>query len=467
MINKVCSFSSTSSSEKMKRICERTIAGRACLAVALTIACLLSRPLLAQDFPFDENDRATIMLDIDVAAVNSTHADSDAQSLLANLGREFDIDMAKITRVRGAFRLPDDLETLVGYSPNRDVPQNFPGSFFSEYEFSEPSAMGEFFASKKFQTKIIDGREYHFAPEIPNLFLLADEKRFVVGTGNYLFKGDDDFLTDSLKAALKGIPETNMLRFAVDVEGTRILLNSIEENATNGVYVQSHAGAMLLSLLKNVDLLTVAASPDQELRLKLEAQSKDSDSATQFKIDLNQMLSTMKLGLLSVEPEIDRMAPEFNTMLNELFNSLDTVQKGRTVALEGTAPAGFLVTLHSLVTAQQDIAQTEAARSLAITLGTACKQYKLHVGRFPGSLDDLVNLPEGVTVDQWKGPYLDPDTVPENGVLDPWGNEYRLEADETIGRVTIGSAGPDGEFDTADDVSPATNRTVPRRGIQR
>ena len=73
--------------------------------------------------------------------------------------------------------------------------------------------------------------------------------------------------------------------------------------------------------------------------------------------------------------------------------------------------------------------------------------YKLSVGSFPSSLDDLYANPSGLSRAQWGGPYIE-DPVG----ADPWQRPYTYGADELNDRVTITSAGPDGQAGTADDV---------------
>ena len=80
-------------------------------------------------------------------------------------------------------------------------------------------------------------------------------------------------------------------------------------------------------------------------------------------------------------------------------------------------------------------------------LESNCKAYKLQVGVFPNTLDDLHVQPAGMTRITWGGPYLE-DPVP----LDPWQRPYTYTADDMNERVTITSNGPDGQAGTEDDI---------------
>ena len=83
-------------------------------------------------------------------------------------------------------------------------------------------------------------------------------------------------------------------------------------------------------------------------------------------------------------------------------------------------------------------------------LEDACTAYKLNVGFFPSTLDDLYTMPSGMNQVTWSGPYLK-DPVP----MDPWDKPYTYNADEAQNRVTIRSNGQDGQQGTADDIPQA------------
>lgn len=111
----------------------------------------------------------------------------------------------------------------------------------------------------------------------------------------------------------------------------------------------------------------------------------------------------------------------------------------------------ILVVLGSLSTfailSLQRGAYTKACATEISTMKTACTAYKLQAGSYPSTLDDLYAMPSGLTQAQWGGPYL------EKAVLmDPWRRPYTYSADEVNNRVSITSAGPDGQAGTQDDV---------------
>ena len=82
---------------------------------------------------------------------------------------------------------------------------------------------------------------------------------------------------------------------------------------------------------------------------------------------------------------------------------------------------------------------------------TMLEAFAVDNGRYPTApegLDVLVNPPKDVT--NWKGPYL------KRVRNDPWGNPYRYvpRAKDKPNVYQLISAGPDGKFGTADDITP-------------
>ena len=65
--------------------------------------------------------------------------------------------------------------------------------------------------------------------------------------------------------------------------------------------------------------------------------------------------------------------------------------------------------------------------------------YRLDVGKYPGSLQDLVRQPSGV--DKWNGPYV---KDPAN-LKDAWGNDYRYQVPGTNKPFDLVSLGADNQ----------------------
>lgn len=94
----------------------------------------------------------------------------------------------------------------------------------------------------------------------------------------------------------------------------------------------------------------------------------------------------------------------------------------------------------------------QSAMSMIASFETALDQFKIDTGTYPESLDALIQKPAGKTGENWKGPY-----VKYNGgrvPRDPWRNEFRFKVPGAHNKngYDLWSAGPDGKFDTEDDI---------------
>jgi general secretion pathway protein G len=91
--------------------------------------------------------------------------------------------------------------------------------------------------------------------------------------------------------------------------------------------------------------------------------------------------------------------------------------------------------------AQIGKSEVKTARAQIDALGKALDQYRLDMGRYPGTEEGLLALaqrPEGNA--RWAGPYLKK-AVP----LDPWGNAYVYKAPGEHGDYDLLSLGKDGQ----------------------
>lgn len=91
----------------------------------------------------------------------------------------------------------------------------------------------------------------------------------------------------------------------------------------------------------------------------------------------------------------------------------------------------------------------QLAREQIVEFSRAMWLYYFDTGAFPADSEGLLVLVRDPGAAGWRGPYLEAGQLPR----DPWDREYRYLGPVTdTGRRTILSAGPDGEFGTADDI---------------
>lgn len=95
--------------------------------------------------------------------------------------------------------------------------------------------------------------------------------------------------------------------------------------------------------------------------------------------------------------------------------------------------------------------RTDAAKSQIATLSIALDAFQTDCGRYPATEERFEPLLSRWARDvNWRGPYL-----AKAIERDPWENSFRYIAPgvHNVRGYDLASAGPDGEFDTSDDIN--------------
>lgn len=99
----------------------------------------------------------------------------------------------------------------------------------------------------------------------------------------------------------------------------------------------------------------------------------------------------------------------------------------------------------------QNRALKDAAKAKVGLIVGQVDTYQLHMRKYPGSLQDLIDKPgDARAAENWSGPYLK-----ESGaLLDPWDNDFKFAAPgkHNSESYDVWSVGPDGQDGTDDDV---------------
>lgn len=103
-------------------------------------------------------------------------------------------------------------------------------------------------------------------------------------------------------------------------------------------------------------------------------------------------------------------------------------------------------------TSDQKAAAARRAVNREGTLAAALELFKMHVGRYPGKLDELVEQPENeADAEKWRGPYV----TSADTLKDPWGHRlmYLSPGEHNRDTYDLWSLGPDGQDGTDDDIT--------------
>jgi general secretion pathway protein G len=85
-----------------------------------------------------------------------------------------------------------------------------------------------------------------------------------------------------------------------------------------------------------------------------------------------------------------------------------------------------------------DKAKCDATVSQISSLGASLDQHRLDVGKYPSSLEGLLNNEDNNS--RWDGPYLAKKKIP----IDPWNNDYVYKFPGSHGDYDLSSLGADG-----------------------
>jgi len=112
--------------------------------------------------------------------------------------------------------------------------------------------------------------------------------------------------------------------------------------------------------------------------------------------------------------------------------------------------AGLLAVVVPKIAGQSEAAQAREAKIRLQTLVGNIELYKLEVGRYPASLQDLAKQPAGA--DKWNGPY-----AKDVDLKDSWGHDYVYTVPGASGKpydlISLGSDGQPGGEGAAKDIA--------------
>ncbi|MFO0940139.1 MAG: DUF1559 domain-containing protein [Pirellulales bacterium] len=270
------------------------------------------------------------------------------------LGPRLEILQAK--RFFGAVSLPESIEAVGQFMPGSPVPVEFIA--IAEFDSKETrEAVIPTAALASASTTTINGKEYYVEPNVENIHLLLEEKKFEVGTKQYLTVQRSALLTSNLKSAMSELGKAP-LKIVLDLTQDRqFFLDTIDTIKKQGV---PPTVGPFLELPKKMDQLLVSIDPDADEMVKLVSKSSKADDAAYVAKTLNALVGLGKMGIQSGpknNPEV-----EFATML---INAVSVKADGNNAVLILKKPASFDKMMASMMEqAKQQAAQMTRSNNL-------------------------------------------------------------------------------------------------------
>lgn len=214
------------------------------------------------------------------------------------LGRQAQFLEAK--RFFGAVSLPESLEALNQMKPNSPVPVEFLAvAEFDTKEAREKAIPSSAVGNSKKVT--INGKEYYAEPNVENMHLLLEEKKFEIGTKSYLSVPRSSLLTSTLKSSMGELGKAPA-KIVIDLTQDReVILSALDQIKKQGV---PPTVGPFLDLPKKMDQLLLAIDPDADEIIKLVSRSSKPEDAAFVAKTLNALVGLGKMGYQSAPKEM-------------------------------------------------------------------------------------------------------------------------------------------------------------------
>ncbi len=143
------------------------------------------------------------------------------------------------------------------------------------------------------ETIKLNGKDYYIEPTVENMHLLLEEKKFEMGSKDYLLAQRSALLTATLKAAMAEMGKAPV-KIVIDMEQDReFFIEAVD------MVKQQGAPPMVLPFLdlpKKINLLTLSIDPNSDEMLKLTAKSSKASDAKFVANAIDGLLGIAKMG---------------------------------------------------------------------------------------------------------------------------------------------------------------------------
>ena len=390
-----------------------------CTVILLALGLLLPRLAAGQSNELDAADRAHIIYDVSLDEIRNSELAKDL-NLEENLQGDVlppseDFDITTLSRVYGAFQLPESVEALMSMGPNDDLPMNF----FVRMEFNDPRGIEQILEeiTDDEDTRVTErgGQTYYSPPEGQgpgNLMVTrVDERTLEIGTPTYLYLEDRNVVTEKAKAAWVKLPE-EAVRLSVDLSDSQELIDGAMGmlRMTAG----DEAGD-LFEFVKDLRSLNFHMDPGSDALFTLFATASSEAKAEEVKGVVDGLLfmgrMTAKQGIRAMPVEDE----DAKKMMNSVVDSLKATSSGEKVTISIPKPEGFEDMIKNVIgPAMRNAAETADKLNNFRQVGISIHNYADAYRKFPFAVSDDLS---------WRGavmPFL-------------WdeGMEYEIEQDSS------------------------------------
>lgn len=298
----------------------------------------------SQEIPDDE--KATFIFDIDVERLRASKTIQSIgfDSILSVLEAEYilppDMPVRDMNRFQGMFELSESWDELTGMGPGGG---KIPMDFYIELHFNSEEALKAFQQEmgNNSTTHVHNGKTYYGPPENGgdpvNLRIGFNGLVMEAGTTEYVYNPEKRVMTEALAAAWDNMPKDNVARAAIDVEGSRELVDGFLEQLEEELAFDPTIKMLAETTLKVIDDVKIASGHidlDNDQMLSLNIKSTDEEATEKIEGVVNGLLFMAVLPIKSGINSIGFKSKDDAKPLLKLADQLKAEKNGTEVVVE-------------------------------------------------------------------------------------------------------------------------------------
>ncbi len=315
------------------------------------VACVTAYPALGQSLPKDK--QAEVVFDLRLNKLRTSPLMQSVQdqilAMQAQTGMSDDIDIATVDRIFGAMSLPDSVADFAAMETEKELKLEF----FARIQFIDEASADDAIAKMKETSETFEegGTTYYRPPADQDgpqnmKAYRKDATTIEAGTDFYLEKGTGKgVFSTGLEAAWNKVPD-HAIRFAIDLDNARDLINEAVEQAKQGAPPMMVGFIDLVNKASDVRI-SMDLSSDQLFELAVTG--NDDDQAEELRKGLDGIMGMTKMSAQQMLPMLEEQDADAAKVIGEIINSLAATRDGTDVQIAIAKPAGFDEAIKNLI----------------------------------------------------------------------------------------------------------------------